>query len=46
VTTESLVAHILMMKNLDTDYARQALIDYDKLLPWIGLKAAVREAMK
>lgn len=46
MTLETLVKHILMMKQFDPDYARAALIEYDKLLPWIGLMAAVREAMK
>ncbi len=46
MTTETLVKHILMMKQFDPDYARAALIEYDKLLPWIGLMDAVREAMK
>lgn len=46
MTTATLVAHILMMKKHDPDYARAALIEYDKLLPWLGLMAAVREAMK
>ena len=46
MTLETLVKHILMMKQFDPDYARAALIEYDKLLPWIGLMAAVREEMK
>lgn len=40
-----LINHILKMKKIDQDYARQALKDYDKLLPWLGLVGGVREAL-
>ena len=38
--------HILMMKTYDQDYARDALKQYDKLLPELELMAGVREALK
>ena len=40
------VKHILMMKTYDQDYARDALKQYDKLLPELELMAGVREALK
>lgn len=43
-----IVKRILTMKNTHNqiDYARQALVDYDRLLPWLNLKQAVKEAMQ
>lgn len=43
-----IVKHILTMKDTfnQVDYARQSLIDYDRFLPWLKLKQAVKEAMK
>ena len=43
-----IVKRILTMKNTHNqiDYARQALVDYDRLLPWLNLKQAIKEAMK
>ncbi len=46
ITIEQIVEHILNMKTLDPDYARYALKEYDKLLPWCGLMDKVREALK
>ena len=46
LTVDEIIAHILMMKTLDQDYARAALIEYDRMLPWLGLKKAVKEAME
>lgn len=40
------VTHILWMRKSDPDYARQALIDYDRELPWLGLMDAVRAALQ
>ena len=34
------------MRTLDEDYARGALLWYDKLLPWLALKQGVREALQ
>lgn len=46
MTIETLIAHILMMRKLDPDYARQALRDYAALLPWLDLVEGVREALR
>lgn len=40
-----LIAWILEMREQDEDYAREALIWYDRLLPWMDLKSGVREAL-
>lgn len=40
-----LIAWILHMRQHDQDYAREALIWYDRLLPWMDLKSGVREAL-
>lgn len=45
ITLEKLVAHILRIKAVDIDYARYAVAYYDKLMPWLGLMAAVKEAL-
>jgi len=45
MTREQLISHILWMRRYDEDYARQALIDYDRAMPWMGLKAGVRDAL-
>ena len=41
-----IIHHILMMKNLDPDYAREALKSYDAQLPSFELMAGVRDALK
>ena len=45
ITLEKLVAHILRIKAVDIDYARYAVAYYDKLMPWLGLMTAVKEAL-
>lgn len=45
MTLEKIVAHILKIKEVDIDYARYAVGYYDQLLPWLGVKAAVPEAL-
>lgn len=46
MSSADFVTHILMMRKFDPDYARQALVEYDRQLPWMGLMDAVREALK
>jgi len=46
LTRDELIAHIMKMKNLDPDYARYALQQYNALLPHFELNAGIREAMK
>ena len=41
-----LIQHILDMKKIDTEYARDAFVYYDKLLPWLELGKGVKEALK
>lgn len=43
-----LIDWILTMKDehKQPDYARQALINYDRDMSWLRLKAGVRDAMK
>lgn len=41
-----IIHHILFMKNLDPDYAREALKSYDAQLPSFELMAGVRDALK
>ena len=41
-----LIAEILAMKQIDTEYARDAFTRYDKLLPWMELGKGVKEALK
>ena len=43
---ESLISHILRMKETQPDYAREALKYYDALLPWMGLMDGIRKALK
>jgi len=49
---EDLITHILTMKNgtdkttPQPEYARYALREYNKLLPWLDLIAGVKEALK
>lgn len=43
---ESLIAHIMRMKETQPDYARAALKYYDALLPWLGLMDGIRKALK
>lgn len=46
LTRDELICHVLMMKQLDADYARYALKQYAALLPWCELVSGVREAME
>lgn len=46
MTKAEIVDLILLMKGLDVEYARFVLKREDALRPWMGLKSAVREAMK
>jgi len=46
VTRDDLIAHILMMKTLDPDYARFALKQYHEKMPWLALMDGVRDALK
>lgn len=41
-----LIEHLINMKKLDIEYAREAFKHYDKLLPWLELGQGVKEAMK
>ena len=41
-----IIHHILFMKNLDPDYAREALKHYDTQLPDLELMQGVRDALK
>ena len=41
-----IIHHILFMKNLDPDYAREALKSYDTQLPGLELMQGVRDALK
>ena len=41
-----IINHILKIMKQDKDYARDALKQYDKLLPELELMAGVREALK
>jgi hypothetical protein len=43
---ESLIAHILKMKETQPDYAREALKYYDALLPWAELMQGVKDALR
>ncbi len=40
------VNHILMMKQTQPDYAREALKAYDKAMPWLDLMQGVRQALE
>lgn len=40
-----LIDHILRMKQLDTDYARWALVQYGQQLPWLELNQGVKQAL-
>lgn len=46
MTKEELVEHILWLKTKDVEYAREAFKFYDRLLPWMNLKEAIRERLK
>lgn len=46
ITRETIINHILTMKNLDPDYAREALRYYNQLLPWMALNQGVKEALQ
>lgn len=46
ITLEKIVEHILKIKAVDIEYARYAVGYYDELLPWMGIKAAVKEALE
>ena len=40
-----LIQHIIQMKKHDQDYARYALMEYNKALPELDLVAGVRAAL-
>ena len=46
MTRDDLIAHILMMKSIDADYARYALRWYHEKMPWLALMDGVRDALK
>ena len=46
LTRDDYICHIMQMKKWDADYARQALIWYDKTLPHMELMDGVREALQ
>jgi len=46
MTREQLITHILKMKQLDENYARAALAQYNTLLPDMKLNDGVRDALK
>lgn len=46
LTRDDYIAHILHMKTLDEDYAREALKSYDKAMPWLDLMQGVRQALE
>ena len=41
-----LIEHLINMKKLDIEYAREAFKFYDALLPWMNLGQGVKDAMK
>lgn len=43
---ELIVQHILRLREIDIDYAREAFKFYDSKLPWMNLKEAIRERLK
>jgi len=46
LTRDDYIKHILMMlEHGQKDFARDALIQYDKWMPWLALKQGVREAL-
>ena len=46
LTVETLVTHILTMRQTDEEYARWSLAQYNASMPWLGLNAAVALALK
>jgi hypothetical protein len=46
IDRQTIIDHILMMKTLDPDYARDALRWYHTLMPWMDLNTGIRQAMK
>lgn len=46
LTRETLVAHILMMRAFEPDYAREAMLRYHAMMPWLELLDGVREKLK
>ena len=46
LTRDDFINHILMMKQTQPDYAREALKSYDKAMPWLDLMAGVRQALE
>jgi hypothetical protein len=40
-----LIEHLINMKKLDIEYAREAFKFYDALLPWLELGAGIKEAI-
>ena len=45
LSRETIINHILFMKQHDIEYARYALQQYATLLPWLDLNQAVKAAM-
>ena len=43
---KKLIEHILMMKQYDPDYAREALRRYHAAMPWLDLLNGVRDALR
>jgi hypothetical protein len=46
MTKKDLIDHILWMRSMDEDYAREALINYHAELPWLDLMNGVRQALE
>lgn len=45
-TKADYVAHILMMRKHDEDYARATMLDYHAAMPWMDLLDGVKQALK
>lgn len=43
---EVIVKHILWLRSMDVEYARQAFTWYCNELPWMDIRGALKEAMK
>ena len=46
LTRSDYIAHILMMRKYDPDYAREALRRYHAAMPWLELLNGVRDALR
>lgn len=46
LTRQQLITHIMFMKSKDEEYARYALAEMNKAMPWLDLNNGVKEAMK